>query len=421
MLSSFAEIDITPPLPILKIGMLKEITASAIHDPLYARVALFADGDQRIAFIQLDWLSVRWTTANDIRQRIERAYGFCGGSIMVSATHNHAGPAVANVGMVARDEGYVETAVSLVVKVFGSALENLQEAHIGFGHVNEFEVAYNRRLIMRDGTARCHALFSDPDALCFEGPVDPEVAVIAARTPDGRLLGCMVNFACHPTHLGDGTEISAGIPGALAAKMRERGCPVTLFLNGACGNTHTLNPMTGTNPGAHEAGQRLADDALEALEGMSFEKQFGLGAAQARIDLRYRSLTDAEVHGTARGAQRFIDSAIYDHLMPGLVERVKARATQPAEIQAFAIGNVRFVAVPAEYFVEFGLQIKEDTFPRHTLVVSCANGMVGYLPTPEAMARGGYETTFTMSSRLAREAGEAVAEAAVGLVKSMGA
>jgi hypothetical protein len=46
--------------------------------------------------------------------------------------------------------------------------------------------------------------------------------------------------------------------------------------------------------------------------------------------------------------------------------------------------------------------------------------MVGYLPTPEAFERGGYETTFLGSSRMAPEAGGMVADTAVELIRELG-
>jgi hypothetical protein len=52
-------------------------------------------------------------------------------------------------------------------------------------------------------------------------------------------------------------------------------------------------------------------------------------------------------------------------------------------------------------------------------VVSHANGMVGYVPTKAAFLRGGYETTFTDSSRLAPEAGDLLADAAIALIKQV--
>ena len=200
----FAEIDITPPVGTHKIGWIVDITSDRVLDPLFARAALIESEDRQIAFIALDTLSIRWTQATDIRRRINEQYGFPGENVMIAATHNHAGPAVANIGDAQRDDAYVETFVTKVVSTFGEALHNMQAAELGSGSCFEFSLTSNRRVIMRDGTARTHGRFSDPMALCFEGPIDPEVAVLAARGEDGRMLGAVVNFACHPAHHGGG-------------------------------------------------------------------------------------------------------------------------------------------------------------------------------------------------------------------------
>jgi hypothetical protein len=273
---------------------------------------------------------------------------------------------------------------------------------------------------MRDGTVRTHGRATDPDALCIEGPIDPEVAVLAARAADGRPLGCIMNFACHPTAHGGGTAFTGGYPAMLARAMKLQGWPMTLFLNGACGNVHTHDPVSGVELDMAETGWRLAQDALKAIEPMAFRREAALAARVKTVHLPYRHVSDDEVKGTVCGAQRFVDPAIYDQGMPALLERIRQRGSQPAEVQALALDEWAFVSIPAEYFVEHGLRIKEQSHPRRALVVSCANGMVGYVPTAAAFARGGYETTFAASSRLAPEAGDVLADAAVDGVRGAG-
>jgi len=417
--AGFAEVDITPPLGTHKIGWLRDIVADEVLDPLFARVAVLESDGQRVAFVQLDTLCVRWTTAAEVRNRVAEAYGFPGDRVMVAATHNHAGPAVANVGDVRRDDAYVATMVAKIITAFGQALERLEEAEVGFGRAVEFGVGYNRRVVMRDGTVCTHGRFSDPNALCFEGPVDPEVAVLAARKKDGELLGAMVNFACHPAHHGGGTALSGGFPGCLAREMKARDCPVTLYLNGASGNIATADPSRdGAGKSMEEIGRILADDTTRAMEAMRFRNRLRLGCVSKTIQLPFRQVSDDEIRGTVRGAQRFIDPAIYDRGMPDVLERIRRMGAQPAEVQVIFLDEYAVVGIPAEYFVEHGLRIKEQARPRHALVVSHANGMVGYVPTKQAFHRGGYETTFTNSSRLAPEAGDLLADGAIELVAS---
>jgi hypothetical protein len=345
---------------------------------------------------------------------------------MVAATHNHAGPAVTHAGDVPKDAAYADWLVSKVVEAFGRALDGLDEAEMGWGRCFEWNVAHNRRVVMRDGTVRTHGTFADPNALCLEGPVDPELAVIAVRSTRGELRGLIVNFACHPTHYGGDTILSAGFPGALAQEMKR--CangsapgngPVTLFLNGACGNLHTTDPRTGANPSQEQVGQALTRDVAGVLHGIQYERDVRLGAASRVVKLPYRVVTEDEVKGRSRGAQRFIDPAIYERAIPALVRTIQERKTHRAEIQVLALGATAIVSVPGEYFCEFGLWIKERAYPVRALVATNANGRVGYIPTREAFLHGGYETTFGPASMLAPEAGELIAATAVELIKSL--
>lgn len=414
----FAETDITPPVGTHKIGWKRDIVSDRVLDPLFARAAIVDSAGDKVVFIQLDTLCVRWTQVSDIRQRIAESFGFPGQNIMVAATHNHAGPAVANTGDVKRDDAYIDSLVTKVVDMFGLALASMQEAEIGFGNCFEFNVAYNRRVIMRDGTVRTHGKFTDPNALCLEGPIDPEVAVMAARTRGGDLLGAIVNFTCHPTHHGGETSLSAGFPGALAQEMKSRGCPVTLYLNGASGNIAHIDPCRGgVRKSKEEIGAILADDVSGVLAEMQYRSKAKLGCRSKTIQLPFRKITEDEIKGTTRGAQRFIDSAIYDREIPRQIERIRRMSTQPAEVQAIFVDEYAYAGIPAEYFVQHGLRIKEDSYPRHALIVGHANGMIGYVPHREAFLRGGYETTFCGSSCLAPEAGDMLADCAIELIQ----
>jgi neutral ceramidase len=76
-----------------------------------------------------------------------------------------------------------------------------------------------------------------------------------------------------------------------------------------------------------------------------------------------------------------------------------------AEIQVLRIGDVAIVGLPGEFFVEFGLAIKQQSPARATFVAGLANGSLGYVPTVAAFAEGGYEPTTWHYSKLAPDAG----------------
>jgi hypothetical protein len=326
---------------------------------------------------------------------------------------------VADCGDVRRDAAYTESMIQKVVALFGRALQALREAQIGQASVFEFGLTYNRRVVMRDGTVKCQHTFDDPESLYVEGPIDPEVAVLAARAKGGEWLGAVVNFACHPTHWGGETVLSAGYPGALAAQMRARGFPITVFLNGASGNIIFFDCTRGNQGHSmEEMGRVLADDALRAAGKMSFDGEAPLRAASRQVEVPWRKVTEDDLRGTVRGAERFIDSAIYDRTIPRILAEMKGRPTPQVEVQVLSVGERDYAAIPAEYFVQNGFRIKEKAWPRHALVVSNADGSMFYVPHKEAFARGGYETTFP-GNKFAPETGEVLADAAVELIRNV--
>lgn len=416
MRAGFGSADITPPPGTVKIGWLKVVTGARVLDPLEARACVLEAAGGRVGVLALDTLSVRYAQVAEIRRRVEARCGLAGGRLLVAATHNHAGPAVANAGDVRRDEAYLAFMTDRAVEAVAAAADALDDAEVGLGAADEPSVAHNRRVVYADGFVRTHGSLRDPRAVGLEGPIDPELAVIAFRAPDGRPLGCLVNFALHPTHHGGDECFSAGWPGALRRALAAAGWPGGIVLQGAMGNIHHTNPAGGDHT-EEEIAAALDAAARRALEGATWTREPALAARSRTITLPWRTPSPGEIAGTLPGAQRFIDSAIYDREIPGLLEKMRARpAGRDAEVQALRIGDTVLTGVPAELFVEAGLAIKRHARPRRAVVVGCANGMVGYVPTAAAFPHGGYETTFMTTSCLAPDAADRLVAAATALV-----
>lgn len=414
--AGFAEVDITPPLGTPKQGANSKNVARSLKDPLYARAAVFELGGERCAILQLDTALILAADTASIRARIEKEQRFPGDRVMVAATHNHAGPALINEAL-PRSETYVETLVERCAEALGRALGGLKEAEVALGVAFEFGVSHNRRVVMRDGTVRTHGSFRDPDALAFEGPIDPEVGVYAVREKGGKLMGALVNFACHPTaHWNDGV-LSAGFPGVTARLLKERGIPVAMFLQGASGNLHSQDPRGFPEKNMEEIGKALADDASKALVAARWSTPTRLAARSKTLALPYRTLTEADLQGTGKGTQRFGEKGYYDRKIPELLEIMK-KGSAEGEVQVFRIDDVAFAAQPSESFVEHGLRIKEAAWPARAWAVCYANGMLGYLPHEDAFRRGGYECTFGPPSLMAPDTGARLADAAIELIKS---
>jgi len=430
MKAGFASIDITPERGVRKGGWLTYLPVKDILDPLFAHAAVLESQGVGVGFIQLDVLSIPRNVVAEIRRRIEAQTGFPGENIMIAATHNHAGPDLHASYLVdpeqtqvekkyrfyPRDEKLKEFIINRCTKVFLQAWTVRENAVLGYGCGLELHVAYNRRMVMRDGTVKTQFYFNKPDVLYQEGPADPEVSVLGVKAPEGKWLGCLVNYSGHPIHHGGSNSISAGYPGVLSRLLQERGYGTCLYLNGASGNTALYNPATGVSIDKEQAGGRLADVVTDVLGVLEWLSDCSLASETRTLQLPFREITEAEIRGEVFGAQRFIDPKLYEVSMPYLVERMRERKSRLAHIQAIHIGPLSYVGIPAEYFVEYGLRLKIAAHPRRAHIVGQANGMVGYVPTREAFQRGGYETTFGLMSHLAPEAGDRILDAAVELV-----
>ena len=427
-----AEVDITPPLGIRMSGMWEDRHATEILDPLFARAMVIDNGVTQLCFVTCDVLSVRRSTVLNARNAIHARTGIAPDRIAISATHTHWGPATTFIWThdLAPDEEYVASFGDKIAEAACEAFRKRQPAEIGFAWRFEGKLTFNRRYVMRDGKTLMHPAPGSTDILYQEGPVDPEVGVLCARSKDGKTLGYVVNFACHATSSSAGTKISADYPGQLAAHVkavRGEDC-VALFANGACGNlcqqdVYDPDRLRGGVELAKKMGEQLAEHAFAAEEGMQFTDELALDSRSVEIPFPIRHLPE-ELFDWARQVQANpqaynLQDQRYAPMAFELAEEKRRAPTTVGEVQAFRLGDIGWVMLPGEVFVEFGLDLKLRSPAKRTWVTELANGIVGYVPTKRAFEGGGYEQRTANSSRLAPVAGEMMVETGHALLDSM--
>jgi neutral ceramidase len=431
-------VDITPPSPTPMEGYIERSGVSqGVHDRLFAKAAVLEDASgKKVAVISVDLIGVGKWIVDFARKGIESRIGIPRKNVMIAATHTHSGPrGVVDffTGEDAFSKGLFSRALSEkvgngIVEAVASADKNLEKAKIGLGRGKVTGLCSNRR---------------SPD-----GPFDPELCVLKMESAEGgHSIGCIVNYACHPTVLGpDNLFFSADFPAyvrdtvqsTLRKKRREAEVEV-LYLNGASGNVSTrFTRREATFAEAERIGDALGSEVLKVIKAvnkMNGEVEVSTTSEVIMLpqrklppldfvknDLRHgeEMLEQLKARGASGGETRVVESLIegakgllgaYDY-----ASKFEGREFE-VEIQVFRLGEVvTLCAVPAELFVELGLEIKKDLKAMNPLIVGYANGFIGYVLTEEAHREGGYES---LSTFLDASAGKRIIEVVEKLSKSL--
>jgi len=447
----FAERDITPEVGMEAPGGYGKSYHRSIHDPCKVRASVFDDGRSRVAIVGIDALGVRRDTVVNARRAIRERAGIPDGSILIGASHSHssgplsktlpgdfdhASPLVRRLAYeesTCADPGYVARVERAIVEAVCEADARRVESRAGVGRGSEGSVAFNRRFLMKDGRTVTHPGLGNPEIVEPAGPVDPEVGVVGAwdaRDPD-KLLGCVVNFACHATTSPVG--ISANYIYYLEKAIQGyygKDC-VVVFLAGASGD---ITQVDNRSPHKYPDGDRWArivggKVGAEALKVLLTMEPGTPGPVEARTktwQIRRRPPSAARV-GSAlaivQGDRAKVDPGDWTFAKETVLldALLKKEPAVEVEVQAVQVGPAVFVTTPAEYFCRFGLEIKAASGFPFTFPVSLANGCVGYVPTEDAFGPrgGGYETRLTSYSNLDIAAGGQMRDAGIALAREL--
>lgn len=447
--AGFAERDITPEIGMEQPGGYGKSFHKTFHDRCKVRVAVFDDGQRRAAIIGLDALVVPRSVVLDARAQIEAACGIPGSAILIGASHSHSsGP----VGMVlpgeyegaselvrklayeessCADAGYLRTMTLRIVEGVVAADKERVPVSLGAGFGHEDKVAYNRRLRMKNGQSWSHPGVGNPDILEYAGPIDPEVGVLGAWDEKGQLRGVIVNYACHATTNPGGISanwiyhLEKTIQGGIGTQA-----PL-VFMQGACGDVtqvDNLSPYQRPKPEewSQLVGGRVGAEALRVLWSAPRIAAAPVEARQQLLHLKRRAPSPQRVAKSLEIVSQGRPSGdptdwLFAKEIVMLDFLNRTRPVVDAEVQCIKVGPCCFVSNPAEYFVQYGLDIKKGS--RHPFTFPCelSNGCVGYVPTEEAFGPngGGYETRLTAYSNLEVTAGRKIANAGIELANQM--
>lgn len=404
-------LDITPDKSLFLRGYPHvERYSTGILDPLMASALYLTDGENEVIIIANDVIFVSKDTTERVRRRIGQETGVPAQAIQLSATHTHSGPM---------------TAKSAAISTQAEALGGLDADYMAYWEGRMVEAAVKAKagaLWAEVGLVVASAKGLGTNRHDPKGPSDFELPVLGVRACDtGAWIACMTSCNIHPTVLHeDSTLYSGDFPGQAREILRDTlgaECPF-IYHNGNSGNQSPRHVTRANTPAeARRLGGLLADAVRNALAGMKFETDLFISARQTTLELLPRRLPPLEAaralheesiarlralreSGAPRtevrtaecdwfGAEKSVELARAE--ASGELDQKRALA-QPAEIAAVLIGPWTFVFWPGEWFVEYGLAVKEQC--PNTYIITCANGETqGYIVTEDAVQQKRYEAT----------------------------
>ena len=417
-----ATVDITPTEPIFLAGYMRDEPSGDVRNPIHAKVAFFqsADGTKAL-IINADLIGFSRDQIAYLTREAAIRYGIAREHIILSATHNHSGPAVD--GVLPLFHPFTEKTKSVVERYTKKLLQNILEGiEDAQANAESCQLSYHTGLAGFAVNRRRAANYLRHYATV----VDQDVPVLMATNANGVIRGLLFGYACHTTVMFDNL-IDGDYSGYAQMELEAEHPECTAIFLAGCGGD--CNPLPRRRVSlAQTYGHLLATAVLDAIAGegtvlaesqiagifheidLSLEPAPSIESIQAELapdTLRQRVIqeqfrpippewtpeeTEKQIGRSVGGARRKILHQLeLDHL--------GARPTSiPYPIQVLRLGGVlSLVALAGEPVADYALRIKEQHGFLTTWPMGYCKELVAYIPALRVLQEGGYEGKTSMS------------------------
>lgn len=410
---------------------------AVILDPLHVKAVVIRQGTEQLALVECDVTGVSSEVTSVARQEASQKTGIPYNNICVSATHTH----------MANSTRDIKTAV---IQAITDAQAALKTVKLKSGIGQQFNVSFNRRYFMKDGSVVFNPMFLNPDIVRPAGPIDPEIGIVMFYdVKSNKPVSGLLNFALHldvvkeygavyqQSGLGSRNSVSADYPYWIDTSLKKEfgNTFISVFFTGCCGNINHWDfskpgPQSGHKTKSKQIGDSLYSSIMRALP-LAKDELPSLASRCRVINVPLQSFT-AEELAWAKGVnssslsgkseepserKQFLDNVKRRRILWLDEEKQKGIESLGLDVQVFRLtNNTAIVTLPGEMFVEYGLAIKNFSPFENTIVIELSNQAIGYVPNKKAFPQGGYEVE---NSRLAPGGGEMLADAAIKMLKEL--
>ena len=427
MKAGFGKSDLTPRLGVQLAGYgpYRNRAAQEIVAPLSARAIYVRAGKTTVVLLSLESCGTPRRLAERIRAVVAQRVGCRAEDVFLSVTHTHSAPSVGGMfGWGEADGVYLETLPARAAEAAVRAKAELGDVVWRHAQVACEGIAVNRET---DAGFALNANFAERMKQSWR-PAHPEqtdatVRVLAAYGTEGKLVGLLHHFGCHPVVYGEKTAAVHGDFVGLASTQLEakHAGAVAIFLPGALGD---VNPKLN---------HRVPRESLRALKAIArqyagavgrglraatrTEAEVG-GVASVSAEVMFRRVTWSRARVVRRVAElekifaiegvtdfphagglpplhtRGMEMARLQGLRALLSEwRGREAPNPPVRVHGLRIGPVVLLGCGLEVYHSLQAEILKNSPRAPTWVVSLVGGN-GYAPDAAAQRRAGYSDDF---------------------------
>ena len=361
-----SEINITPQSTIRMGGYgARKGPSTGVHDDLFASALFFSGEETRILVITVDVVGLNAEFIDGAKKMISSKISIPAENIMISALHNHGGPATQSL----KDEvspavnDYLVFLKEKLILLAVEASKKIAPFRMGIGK-GFSNMNINRRAKFADGSI---GLGRDPN-----GPADHELGVVKFEDMNNNTVALFINWPCHATAGGSENNLITGDWPASVARYIKKQAGKDIVVAISAGASANINPIYGPGNSFKEIEAVGFNVATEAWKKLPEIEMHPVKTIQAKN-------TTLKFPGKMR-TNNYLPQTSYES-----GPEVELRLT------TLKIGDLVLSGVSGELFTEIGMEVKKRSPYANTFIVTHCNGSNGYICTDSAYPVGGYE------------------------------
>lgn len=454
-----ATADITPTGPVAVMGQWALRISKTVETPLTVNVlALESRAGGKVldaaVMVSCDLCLIPEELLDLVREQVhKRLPDLDTKKIFLNATHSHTTPTLnSKVCMyvipkegVVQVEEYQAFLGQRIADGIVRAWESRAPGSVtwGLGHA---VVAYNRRTVYADGSAKMYGPTDVPEFRGLEGYEDHDVGSLFFWNGAGKLVSIVVNVSCPAQEVESRLAVNADYWHPVRELLHKRYGPEVCILGwiGAAGDQspHLRYRQAADDRMTQFRGltrlqeiarriDRAVDEAYEAVKNDRHANAPLIHRVET-IRLPMRLVTEAEYAEAKTTCQQLADQIAKDPKATDLVyapmmwqkwvvERFERQKTEPKptcemELHVLRIGDAAVCTSRFELFTDYGIRIKARSKAIQTFVIELV-GSATYLPTENAVRGGGY-SAIVQSNLVGPAGGQILVDRTVELINS---